>query len=371
MSLDLLRKDPWLVAAAFLAVFVGCFYASRVDFADRGFAGNDSQAYVALAGSLRSTGELRSTWVEGSPLHVKFPPGFPALLTPFFINGEFSAPAARGMMVVLCGLSVFLSFMLFRRAGSVLAFLVAAAVGGNGLVYLYGRSILSEVPYLVVSLLLLLCWERYERSPNIKGPLVLAIALLLPAVFLMRTVGAFLVLAIIIRSWIISSSYGGHVLARRALLLAPVVVVVLWWFLRQWGHADTANPSYLSSLTQGPLQINSLPVLAGTWLRGLYAEVFYTIPQALSNVVFISRSVAALALSAVVIFGLGREVSAGWRAPSLYVALYLVFEAAWPWAQTGAAGVRFMTPLVPFLLYYFMRGIQGLFLGITRGLHVR
>ncbi|NTV29142.1 MAG: hypothetical protein HGA80_03565 [Candidatus Omnitrophica bacterium] len=355
------RLRAWYgpAAALALALIFGASLWSRVDFSERILPGGDTCVYMLLARSLKDHGDLRSTWSVGERPHGQLAPGFPALLVPFLTDSGLDVPAVRALIVTLAAASIFLVFLLFRPAGDITALAVAFMSGVNGLIFLYGRSILSEIPYLFLSLLALLFWEGYERYQRRSLTLEVLLSVTLAAAFLMRSMGIFLIGAVFLRMALDQEAGGLRALCRRPFLFWAVSSVVALWLVRQLVVFQISHQSYGYEFLAGD-EGKGAGVLQFSmrWLRGIYAFVFYAISQALSNIRFSGRSAGAFLLSAVCLFGLGRELVLRRRVMDIYVAGYLFVAASWPWVQTS--GARYVTPFVPFLLYYFWHGLGEL-----------
>ncbi len=350
----IISARAWMAAALVAGLLTGAFYWSRVDARDMRVPGGDTTVFVLLARSIRDHGQMRSTWTAGEPLHGKALPGFPLLLMPFLTETGVHAGAVRALIVLVTAAALFLVFILFRSRGSATALAVSFLSGQSLWMYLYGRSMLSEIPYLFLSLIVLVWWQRYERSGCCDRRDEAGIALMLALAFLMRAVAGILIMAVLFRLFIVVKG-NFHEISRRRFLLWGMMALVAVWVSWLAFSAGTSQQTYWFELVHG----SASPVnFAERWVRGVYALVFYLIPGALMNVHFTERTWLAPMVTLVFGWGLLKALYYERRVVDIYTAIFLVMAAAWPWIHT--AGPRYLTPFVPFFLYYAWQGVASL-----------
>lgn len=116
------------------------------------FDGGDNLQYFFLSRSIQQ-GEYRNIWLPESPLHTNYPPLFPLLLAvcPNYLCCKF-------LVFGLFLLTVFFAYRLFGELNlpryTVLLFALSP------LLLQYSHWVLSEMPYLLFSILALLCFYR-------------------------------------------------------------------------------------------------------------------------------------------------------------------------------------------------------------------
>ena len=126
---------------------------SVVLFSPQLFSGGDNAVYIILAQSLVSGHGYRDLHLVGEPVHRTYPPGFPLSLCPFIALFDYNLIVLKVVMV-LWGLAAVLIFDKITRLllpppfGSLamIAFLLTPAL------YTYSHSVLSDVPYMTLSL---------------------------------------------------------------------------------------------------------------------------------------------------------------------------------------------------------------------------
>jgi len=160
----------------------------------------DSADYIVLGKSLRAGLGMRYIHLPEAPKLHKFPVGFPLLLA----GVEWAAPdslVARKVLVAACYVGAVALF--FRLASTYVtpltAFLVTVLTALNPFVLGMARIVMSEIPYLLCSLVALSILERALDSPDppprwawVGGVLALLFAAQV------RTIGWSLLLALVV-----------------------------------------------------------------------------------------------------------------------------------------------------------------------------
>ena len=124
---------------------------------------HDSGVYVSLAYSLVTGEGYREIYEVGLPSHTKYPPVFPLLLAFVIYLFDVDFWAMRLLITGLGVVALYVVYMFFRRiAGDKVALTVLVLTGVSPGIWFYSQSILSEIPYLLVSFVGLLCLEKYK-----------------------------------------------------------------------------------------------------------------------------------------------------------------------------------------------------------------
>jgi hypothetical protein len=347
------------VTALLFCVFLGLYYALRTAPFEPVILSEDGCTYVLLARSILEGHGLASLWVTGAPAHAKAPFGFPLFLAPFLAWRGLDTGILTYAMTAMSAAALAAVFLLFRRAaGAGLALALVLLTALNSGVYLYGRSILSEIPYLFWSMLALWILDK-RQGLGAAGRGGTIVVLVLLAAFFTRTAGIFLALAALV--YMIADRNPAltvrELLRRYGVLALCFLVPVVWWFSRQALLTSGTQVSYVKDFVGG--NYNEPFSAAGFALRilkGSYALVFYAIPKVVTNLDVGARSYVMAGVSAVMLGGLGWSLVRQRRVMDIYTIMYLAFAACWPWVQVS--GVRYMVPLAPLLIYYFYTGLS-------------
>ena len=161
---------------------------------------HDDAIYYVTAQSLVQTGEYRIASFPSQPKQTKYPPLWPAVLSLAWLSGPY--PANLPVAMLLCWLMVPATLFLFhvwlRREG----FTEWAAVGAcalwalNPYVQLFSTTMLSELPFLALSLAAMLLLHRATPKQALGAGVVAGLA------FLTRTAGIALLPAAVVWLWL-------------------------------------------------------------------------------------------------------------------------------------------------------------------------
>lgn len=213
----LARFEPLIVAAA-LVLFLILGWRGRSPV---GVAGVDELIYISVSRSLE-TGSYKEIHLVDQPLHVRYPPGYPAWLAGLRAIGGESPDLMRGANLVFVAAAILGAYLIVRSvAGLPLALAAILLMAVNPTLLDAGGTLPSEPLFLALVGATLLCTIRGPPAP--RGAAYLAIALSLAA-FLTRTAGITLVLAV--GAWLWSRRR-----AREMVIYAATsILVVGGWF---------------------------------------------------------------------------------------------------------------------------------------------
>lgn len=315
------------------------------------FVGGDNAAYVALSKSLAQGRGLSEIWTpEGKP-HTQYPFGFPLLLSPISALG---LPYAWYKLVPwLSGLLSLLAFVMLARERERTGHLVAALLLALSPHYLeYTRWVLSELPFTLFVMLTFLSLQKWEKKNHwlwLAGTVSAA-----AAANHIRSAGLALYLGVFI-----------YLLIRRkfwpaGFFLAGCLALSLPWALRN-SHYGTSGGYLEQFLMRDPYQ----PELGHLDMGGLGTRLLANLRlygiQVLPRMFFpamdaweLARAAWLAALLTVIpaILMLGARLFRNPGAYDWFVVAYLGLSLLWPEAWSD---VRFLLPLLPFLLLYLVQ----------------
>lgn len=311
----------------------------------------DEYVYLALSQSLES-GSYRDIYLDGAPLHAKYPPGYPAWLVLVRKIGGGHHDVIRGANLLLLAAFVLCLYGITRRlAGVALACVAIVLVALNPTLLEAGGTLLSESLFLALVGASLLCAVRAgpNEGRNVAGAVGFAIA-----AFLTRTAGIALVLALGVWLW-----QRRRPQELRGFALAALIAIGGWFSYTtlvpqtgvggSWGtygvdiaHGlKTAEPGTLARVGQ-KVWLNSTRYLTDglPWSMGLP-----TVPGTkLDNLAWLAVMIVSLAGGLVLLWRKSRAVFG-----------YLVFAGIlillWPWRVD-----RLLVPIVPFVIAAMLMG---------------
>jgi len=315
--------------------------------------GGDSAVYLILARSLAAGTGYVDGYLPGAPPHTQFPPGFPLLLSLPARAGPGADVLLAKLLVALAGagavglIGLVYSDVLRERAPLAGAFLVSVPVLAAA-----GSRVLTEVPFLLVSMAAIYCLQRDDDEPGRLGWAGLALA---GAGLLLRTAGVALVLGVAL-----------HLALRRRFVQLGVLAMLFLAFFVPWqarGAAVGSGGGYIAQfLARDPYVPEFGRVgaadLAARGGKNVLSYVFNILPRGLLPI--LPRGVlaggAGLLLVALAAAGFRTRV----RRPSVletYTLFGVLGLLAWPevWADE-----RFLLPVAPLIVLYVLLGVEWL-----------
>jgi len=303
---------------------------------------SDDGAYVMLGKSIADGTGYHLTYLVGSPVAVKFPPGLPALLAiPWALGGTLAAVRATVGILnpLVCGAAAAVIWLIGRRELSLSPGpLAVAALGPFFLDHAmqYYNIPLAEPYFLLGWALAALLAGTATRPPGAA-----ALGLVLAATTLFRSAGVFLVLACLAALALRRVSW--RVVA--ACAVTAITPLIVWSVVH--GRIVARGPisslpdevSYWSLIPFGPTE---LPAYLVTAIWNNVRSYFSELSAALAGPMVVGHALVLVAVAS----GAVGAVSAWRRAPALVltVATSLGVVLVWPFAQD-----RFLLPLLPFI----------------------
>ena len=342
-----LDRYQYLLVVLGILVFLTLGWRGRLPVI---IVGGDDLTYVSLSRSLE-TGTYREEYFADAPRHIKYPPGYPALLLAVRKVGGESHDLAQAMNLVLVTVGLLGSFLIVRKVAGVGPALAAfSLLVINPSLLTVGVRMLSEAPYIGFVGAALAVATLAPAASSRTAHLAIFLAL---AAFLTRVAGLVLVLSIGL--WLVRRRRPRELVAY---VVACLIVVGGWFAYTRVVPEDATGHSYGADLAgfarvspDAPSRVElAYKNAVGYATDGLpSAMALPTIPGTkIDNILWLA---ALTVLAGVGIVRLGRTAPA--------VAWYLVLSAAlllaWPWRQD-----RLMLPLVPFVLGAMLIGAHHL-----------
>ena len=348
--------NEWRTVLGFVAVHV---LLCTLLFDPNLHTGGDNAQYIMLSESLLTPFDgYTESYGPGPPkLHTKYPPGYPILLAPVsaLLGRNIVAYKLVSILMTAGAVAVFclLTRARFRRP---VWLALCAAFALNPVVIDYSHLILTEAPFLLVSLLALLAIDR-DRDRGLGRWFWIGIVAGVWC-FYMRQIGAIFLAGI-------SLAYLAQRRWRRFLVHGVIGAgLTLPWFLRARLAGYDASP-YLSEF-----RLSSVynPEAGEIGLGGFVARLFdniliYSVRELprvwvgsdspWAQTIFLD--LIAVTVVGLVIVGLVRSMRKGLSAATLYLVLSSLATFLFPQVVTD---VRYLMPLVPLFLIYATGGIQ-------------
>ena len=328
----------------------------------------DNALYIILAMSWSQGKGNSDIFKPGEPANTMVPPGYPLLMAPLVTLFPDQWLPLKWLSTVLFILSVptILWMIVTRRETLLMAFGVAVLAAINVNLLIHGSLIMTEIPFMFFSILGLALAQRSLRpgANNMSGRdrflFVLAILALVCA-YHIRTIGIVLPAALVIYL-VLRKRY------RLALMTGlAIVLLLLPWALRnalgkegagyleQFVLRNPYNPE-LGTITVADLFSRILANLKTYGIDRNAQAVFPSLSPMLSFPRFTGGYILlGLGVTAVILTGFIHLVRKSRTLMEIYTALFLGVCLLWPEVWSG---LRFVIPIIPLLLYYFLSGLQ-------------
>lgn len=353
-----------LTAVYASVLFVGTLLAFYIVFDEDPDLNGDNTNYHMLGKALsEGRGYTNTDGIVEVPA-TNFPPGYPALVAvvmTFFSDDIITVKVANG---VFFAVAILLLFYFFYRLSDDLhlAFVVSAVAALNGHLLRFSTLMMSEIPFLLFTTATLVLFLRV-RSPlsllQLRNPNLYLFLFCLVFSYYIRTAGLALVAGVLLvlllrRDW------------KSILLVSGVfILAVLPWSLRsrRLGVSSYVSQFSLINPYQPELgQIGFADLLARI-LNNAGRYISQEIPNGCLGFVALSRAyfdsvglsgyLPGLLLVLVMAFGVYSI-----RHHRELIATYLLATAGvllvWPEVWVGT---RFLTPVIPLLLFCFFNGL--------------
>ena len=334
--------------------WIKCFIAVQMvllaaEFSPDISTNGDDAKYLILGQSLASGNGYHCIYEPASPVETQYPPLFPAFLGFFSLfGGEQLVPKIA--VGIISGCMLLLLFYYLRSTFPRFALPVTLVTALSSSVASHSTVLLSEIPYLFASLGALMLLELYRRRGG-TGVIFWAAAITAIAPAFIRTVGISFVAA-----WVISTILDKKYKQAAAHLVIFISATFLLRLTTSW------NSPYIDQLfrrnSYNPeLGFVTMPEMIGRIGMNLHEYLFGVLPQAM-----LGGSLPPN-VSLVLSFGLMLLAGIGWvrnfALPTRFLSFYLLFYGGiicmW---QTQWTSLRFIVPIVPFLIILALLGLE-------------
>lgn len=341
-----------VLAALLVALHVALAWVSR----SPGISWGEDDATYVLLGREILHGQYAERWDVEAPVHTRYPPGFPALLS--VGNALFGDHVAIYTMLVLLAsaASIALFFVVLRRHfGDDVALFVTGLTAINAMAVADAGLVMAEAPFRFWATLTL--WSASRENPR-PGHLALAGTSAVIAA-LTRSVGVAIIAALAFH-WLLERRWKSL-----ALLIVGTIPVGLWFYWTLIAPDPNQREPYLYQVLTATEQQESPLFIALLGMgRAFVLYVRSLVPVSLSFFALkanpLDNFMWAVVALATVPFGL-RVVGRRWQLLLLVLLFYGAALIVWPWSYE-----RFVSPVTSMLLVVIAAGALHLFRNRTK-----
>jgi hypothetical protein len=341
------------------------------------YTGGDNFAYFYLSRAIAQGKGYVELWSPQQSLHTQYPPIFPVLLLPATI---FNSYILAKMVVFFCYVFLlFFSYRLFQelnKSKSEKSSLISLLFIAFAPVLIeYSNWVLSEVPYILISVLCLYFWAKKKYNISL---------LFASLAFLTRTAGITLLISVVI-------IYLLEFMKDKKKLVFPLfsLLTAFSWFFYGFLNKSPVKKSYFQSLLmKDPYSAVAENITILDLLLRIVRNILKMIAKVFSQI-FWGQDLNPLATQSpearifamylgiiifiLVLFGIfGDKIFTGklnkkekekhsenstLSLMNLYSVLYLL--TTWTWPSIWAADRRFYLPILPVIVFWMGRGVMN------------
>ncbi|MHB8779377.1 MAG: hypothetical protein ACYC6R_16715 [Anaerolineales bacterium] len=330
----------------------------------------DDAHYIILAESLSSGQGYQLINFPRPQIERAFPPGWPILLAPLTLLFPGNYTVLKSLSLLLWLASILLIYKLFsRRFESPHLEIVTGLAAVNPLLVGTSVTVMSESAYSFFSLLALTFFDSWNRKTEGKKDwLIVLIAIIALYSQLIRTIGVSLSLALVVY-FLLSRRFREAGLTMGVFMAGTLLQT--WINLRNGGSVVSAgyqSQVFNSSMIEkiGQMWSNTLgyfnevlagalfPIFSAKWASLLGNYGLQILPVILNTAIIL-----------LIIFGavLSRKRI---RLMDLYFIVYILGILAFWNPKVGSVKARFLIPIIPFLYFYLMQGMNWTIAKFTR-----
>ena len=336
------------------------------------FHGGDNAEYLMLARSLVHGQGFTSTYTYPVQPHTKYPFFFPLMMAGIIkLFGE-NLVLIKIMIAWCAAIMAGATYRMWEDQGDKgIALGAALLVATIPFTLQYSVGLLSEIPFAAWVCLTLLLAERALKKDSVKSlPLILCVFFALAAYFT-RSVGIVLLPALVgaalLRSPVRSRLKQNLVMATAIAL--PFLTAFGAWYGRGYLLTHGQGKSYFREFfIKDSLDLNSPLIGFGDLIGRTQANGHYYLEQIGITLgpfaAALGRNRLAdlgLLMVLITLIGFVRAMVRRRGAAELYAVAYSLLILIWSSSEN-----RFLIPLYPVFFYYWLKGIEGLGLGIAR-----
>jgi hypothetical protein len=323
---------------------------------------HDDAIYVITAKALAQGEGYRLLYLPGAPLQTKYPFLYPALLAviwkfwPTFPDNL----ALMKWLSLLCGAATvalsYLYFIRFHYLPRTMAFAPGLICATSPFFLYFATQTLSELPFALLVVLAIWVFDARLGEPPAAGRRQFFLGALLALPFLCRTLGLTLPLAGLLILYHRGRSLRWTALGAMACMLPWILWMIMG--LGAWSRDPISGyyTDYLSWwLSTGWAFL--FRIAADNFLNILWSVALVSMEGITVGLQSFNSSIVAvffLFIGSIPVVALVTKIP-GWQLLPFFLISYLAIVLLWPWQP-----IRFMVPIMPFLLAYFVQAVNWL-----------
>lgn len=323
----------------------------------------DNANFILLSKGMLKEGRYCLPTRPNPPPHIQFPFVLPIMLMPIVAIFGYNFFLMKLLITFSAIGSVWLIYYLFRPiVGKWTAVLLMFLAGFSPYIGEFSHKVMSEFPFILFMLGGLIFLRRYQQENDWRTKNGLLAGVLITIAYFTRSIGLFVMVGAVAYLFLESISKSRWRLNFKKAVLIGLLFIVpcITWELRNLHLTGGNKPAYVRQFF---MKDPYTPDLGTVDIKDLWERVhqnydYYV--KSFAKVVFNYRYKKFLGswflqdLIFYVILGGLVYCLIRRRTAVEYVALaYMLIIYTWPWK-----GTRFIVPIIPFAIYYFITGVR-------------
>ena len=328
----------------------------------------DNAVFIILAKSILTQGKYSHIGMVSEPSHTQFPFIFPLMLVPIIAIFGINILAMKILITILALASVFLIWFFFKiidnntdQKPNWFPIIIAILSGLSPFMGEFTHKVMSEYPYVFFSFLAIIFLAKYHRQERWLTKTGIATTFLITISYFTRSIGIVIFIGSLLYIFLEGISKQNISLRfKKALLIALVFIIATSaWEFRNRSVSSKEKPDYINQFFMKDPYNKDLGTIGFGDLtkrtldnynryKNLFANVTVNYKFVLTFLThFLPYSILCLLLLGY-FYCLIKHRTIVEYVFTLYVFVVLL----WPWS-----GARFIMPIIPFLLYYFLKSL--------------
>jgi len=357
-----LNTKRWLILILLLVTLV----LATLSFDPKPCTGGDNATYILLSWSILDGKGYRDTYLPGEPAHQSYPFGYPLILAGIELICGRSLFFLKAFSILCLMGAVWLTFeiVLKLKKKTFLAFGIALVTAICPAMLEFSHWVLTEAPYLLVSLLSLFLFIRAPENGKRRFAWLFFAAIAAAASFYVRSNGMMLLSAIIL-----------CLLIKRRLLDAVAFTVTFAVLLSPWilynrslggGLGQSVNVFFVLDVYNLDAGRITLIGILGRVLENWKIYFGGVFPGMALPAWFGGEPSYVLAALFTGILGTGliADLRKSVSLVGIYTLFFLGLAMVW---HPSVSSARYLVPIFPILMYYLIIGLNAAWARIIKG----
>lgn len=329
----------------------------------------DNALFISLSKSIVYNYEYSFFHLPTPVPEIHWPFIFPLLLIPIIYLFGVNIVLLKLIPLLFAILSIIIFYFIVKeREDPKLTMIILALIAVNPLMFFFSHEILSEITYLFFSLCTLYFINKYDKTKFVSNKYLFLTTIFLLLTYFTRAIGISLIIAIglyyLVK--IVRKNDIGLNFKKLISIIILITIPIIAWLIRTLKYKDVAAiPSTLSQA----LYVNPTnPELGIIGIKGFISRIleniyYYLGPGIINDInKILPNNLNKLIILLIIIGGIYWFIT-GWgliksykqhkSVFEYYFLIYLILILIYPWTT-----IRFLVPIIPFLVYYFIIGIK-------------